>query len=250
VKLKLVSHGVLMDESWSHVGEVAESGHPHQQQIASRVLDDTSRWRVWEAEHGGFMQRISSQSVVDDQITALRRVSFAMIHRKALFEYLRANAGAGNGAGRSPGDGAGSNRARSHRLVLALFYDRRDPANALLSEHNAYLRSSCSHWCATHLGAQLMSDGIFLHPLEEYEELYSEYFHSFIRCALCRTPHPVIDEERLMLPHLKYRVDQLRRSILAAPRIHPEMMDEAQLRRVTGDTLRLPPPPDVQFAYN
>jgi hypothetical protein len=225
-----------MDESWSHVGEVAESGHPHQQQIASRVLDDTSRWRVWEAEHGGFMQRISSQSVVDDQITALRRVSFAMIHRKALFEYLRT--GTGNGEG------------RSHRLVLALFYERRDPANALLSEHNAYLRSACSHWCATHLGAQLMSDGIFLHPLEEYEALYGEYFHSFIRCALSRTPHPMIDEERLMLPHLKYRVDQLRRSILVAPRIHPEMMDEVQLRRVTGDTLRLPPPPEVQFAYN
>ena len=233
MKLKLLSHSLLMEESWTHVGAVAESGAPLQQQIASRVLDEPTRWRHWESEHSAFMHDVAGQPRAPDQLTALRRLAFTLIHRKALFEYLRASDGPG----------------RRRHQVLALFYEGRDPANALLAEHSTYLRAACSHWCATHLGSRLMGDGIFLEPIEEYETLYAEYFESYCRCALTRRDDPQLKEERSLLPFLKYQLDQRRRAILMAPRVAPEMLDDARIRKATGDTLVLPPLPahDVQL---
>lgn len=216
-----------MEESWSHVGAVAESGAPLQQQLASRILDDTTRWRHWESEHSSFMHDVAGQPQAQDQLAALRRLSFTLIHRKALFEYLRAKESLGT----------------QRHQVLSLFYEGRDPANALLTEHSTYLRAVCSHWCATHLGSKLMGDGIFLEPIEDYEALHAQYFESYCRCALTKKTDPHLQEERSLLPFLKYQLDQRRRSILMAPRIAPEMLDDAQIRKATGDTLVLPPLP-------
>ena len=218
-----------MEESWSHVGTVAESGAPHQQQVASRILNDTTRWRHWEAEHSTFMHDVAGQTRVHDQLAALRRLAFTLIHRRSLFEYMRAR-----------------EDVRRHRHeVLSLFYAGRDPANALLTEHSSYLRATCSHWCAMHLGSRLMGDGVFLEPIEDYEALYNEYFASYVRCALTKKGEqdPQLEEERSLLPFLKYQLDQRRRAILMAPRIAPEMLDDERIRKATGDTLVLPPLP-------
>ena len=212
-----------MQESWSCVDAVARDPPGFQQQVVSRILDDPARWRLWEAEHSGLMRGIASHRYAASQLTALRRTAFALIHRKALFEYLRAHQGLGT---------------QKHRL-MELFHANRSTYRALLMEHNIYLRSACSHLCSTHLGTQLMGDGVFQQPLEGYEALYSDYFQTYCHCALSQSTSEVVAAEAALLPYLKYELTQRRRAILMAPRITPETLRDAEIRRPTGDTVKL-----------
>ena len=203
MKLKLISHSVLMDESWSHVGDVAESGHAHQQQVASRILDDTSRWRHWEAEHGGFMHQIASQSAVLEQVAALRRVSFSMIHRKALFEYLRDHA----------------QRGAERRELIQHFHGQKSYSQAVVAEHGNYQRSVASLICIEHIGATLLLHQAFDEPLRRYEHRYSEYFRSYCDSYLAPATEDGdgSDSMRILLPHLKRDVLDERARLLALP---------------------------------
>ena len=53
------------------------------------MLDDLQAYRRWEAEHDRLMRSVANERNRMGQLVALRSAAFALIHRKALFEYLR-----------------------------------------------------------------------------------------------------------------------------------------------------------------
>jgi hypothetical protein len=218
-------HSRLMEESELRLAAAAKEGPPDDMLVASRILDHPMSYRVWEAEHDRLLRGVSEHSRLAPQMSALRSAAFALIHREAMFEYIRAT---------------GLTGAKRHRL-FALFYGARDYASSVISEHASFLRSRSSHLCAEHLATQLMRDSAFDEPMQLYQEWYGDYFRVFCDVALADTP-----EERLALapmealkPLLKHRLREARDSILKLPLVPSTVWREIEIRKATGETQKL-----------
>ena len=118
------------------------------------------------------MRSVSEQAKLERQVLALRRSTFSLVHRKALFRYLRDQHVVG---------------ARRRRL-FELFYGPRDYVCSVVAEHGNYLRSTSSYLCSRLLADELMHDGAMQGPLQVYEEEYADYFRIFCDIALAETP--------------------------------------------------------------
>jgi hypothetical protein len=210
-----------MLESGQRVEEVARTGNPHEQLVASRILECPAVWQVWENEHAGLMRTVSQQRRPPLQITALKSTCFSLIHRKALFEHLRKR----------------QVRGQARQQIVGFFYRNRSYGHALIAEHENYLRSACSYLCSSYVGSAVILDGVFLDPMQRYEELYAEYFQAYCEGFLssCEAAPPV----RALLPYLKYQITQQRLAVMAMPAITPAACRDAALRRPTGDTEKL-----------
>ena len=218
-------HSRLMEESQSRLEAAARAGPPEEMLVASRIVEHPTAYRLWESEHDRLIRTVSAHARLAPQIGALRAAAFGLIHRKALFEYLRSREITG---------------AKRHRL-FSLFYGSRDYANSVIAEHANFLRCSSSYLCTDHLAEQLMRDAAFGEPLQLYEEWYSEYFRVFCDVELAAT-----DAEKLALaplealkPLLKYRLKEARDSILALPQVPATVWREVEIRRATGETQKL-----------
>jgi hypothetical protein len=214
-----ISHAQLMRESTDRV-EIALHGHePHEQTVAGRILDDVGAWQRWESEHSGLMRRVADSGRLRDQLAALKQTAFQLIHRKALFEYLRDKAV----------------RGTARMRIITHFHPARGYSQAVVAEHGIYLRSSCSHFCASYIGGDVAQDLEFLEPMRRYEELYAEYF-----AAYCSVYFPAEGLERspqaALLPLLKQQLDETRRAFLDPRRERPRFSRELELRRRTGET--------------
>ena len=218
-------HARLMEESEARVEMAASFDSPADLLVASRLLEHPDAYRRWEAEHDRLMRAVSEPARLARQVVALRSTAFALVHRKAMFEYLRDRQLIG---------------ARRHRL-FTFFYGFRDYTNAVLAEHGNYVRCSSSYLCTQHLAERLMQDAAFDEPLRMYEQWYSEYFRAFCDVALAQT-----DEEKQAIapmdalkPLLKYQLAEARKAILEMPQMPAEDWREAQIRKPTGDTQKL-----------
>jgi hypothetical protein len=214
-----------MEESESCLAAVARAGSPDDMVLASRILDHPMSYRMWESEHDRVLRNVSVHSRLAPQMGALRSATFRLIHRTALFEYLR-----DRGLG-------GSKRRR----LFALFYGSRDYANSVIAEHASFVRSRSSQICLDHLAEQLMRDAAFEEPMQLYAEWYADYFRVFCDVALAET-----EEEKLALapvealkPLLKYRLREARDSILALPKVPATVWREVEIRKATGETQKL-----------
>lgn len=193
--------------------------------MASRIIEHPGSYRLWEAEHARILRGVSAHARLAPQIGALRSAAFALIHRKALFEYIRERRLSG---------------AKRHRL-FALFYGARDYANSVIAEHASFVRCSSSHICVDHLASQLMRDAAFEEPMQLYAAWYADYFRVFCDVALAETA-----EEKLALapaealkPLLKYRLREARDAILELPQVPSTVWREVELRKATGETQKL-----------
>ncbi len=193
--------------------------------IASRIVEHPTAYRHWEAEHDRLLRGVSTHTRLGAQIGALRSAAFTLIHRKALFEYIRDREVAGT---------------KRHRL-FALFYGTRDYANSVIAEHASFLRSSSSQICTDHLAEQLMRDAAFEEPMQLYQEWYADYFRVFCDVELAET-----EEEKQALapvealkPLLKYRLREARDAILRLPQVPTTVWREVELRKATGETQKL-----------
>jgi hypothetical protein len=193
--------------------------------VASRILKHPDAYRHWEAEHDRLMRAVSAQARLARQVTVLRSTAFALVHRRAMFEYLRDRHLTGS----------------KRRRLFALFYGCRDYTNAVLAEHGNYVRCSSSYLCAHHLAEHLMRDAAFDEPLQIYEQWYREYFRAFCDGELADT-----DEEKQAIlplnalrPLLKYRLGEARQAILAMPPTCEKDWHEVKIRKPNGDTQRL-----------
>ena len=218
-------HSRLMEESEARVEMAAHFDSPADMLVASRILHNPDAYRRWEAEHDRLMRAVSEQVRLPRQVVALRSTAFALVHRKAIFEYLRDRQITG---------------PRRHR-VFALFYGIRDYSNAVLAEHGNYVRCSSSYLCTYHLAEHLMQDAAFDEPLRLYEQWYAEYFRAYCDVALAETEEEkqAIAPMDALRPLLKHQLAQARQAILEMPQMPAQDWREAQIRKPTGDTQKL-----------
>jgi len=217
-------HARLMEESESRV-QMSAYLHTPADDAARRMLDSPETYRRWELEHGRLMHTVSDRGRLAEQITALRTAAFGLVHRRAVFAYLR----------------AGQITGGKRRRALALFYGCRDYTDAVLREHGKYVRCSSSYVCTHHLGEHLMQDAAFCEPLQLYEEWYAEYFRAYCGSELAETEeerHEAVALDALK-PLLKHRLVEARQAILAMPKSPDREWREVEIRKPNGDTQRM-----------
>src|SRR6202012_1502184 len=136
-------HSRLMEESEQCLAAAARAGPPEDMLFASRLLDHPVAYRTWEAEHDRLLRNVSSHVRLAPQMGALRQATFAVIHRTALFEYIRERSVSGV----------------KRRRLFALFYGAaRDYSNSVIAEHASFVRAHSSYICLGHLAEELMRD--------------------------------------------------------------------------------------------
>src|SRR4029077_5218666 len=141
MQLQGYRHARLMEESEWRVERATDSRAPADV-IASRVFETRDTYKSWCLEHDRLMRAVSSRDRIAQQVTALRTTAFTLLHRRAVFEYLRDR---------------GITGPKRHKL-FALFYGCRDYTNAVLAEHGNYVRCSSSYLCTHHIADELMHD--------------------------------------------------------------------------------------------
>lgn len=218
-----ISHTRLMRESTDRIQLALQSADVNEQLIARRILESPAIWSAWESEHSLLMRQLANCGVRQAQVAALKHATFRLLHGKALFQYLR----------RSEVRGAGRTQ------VMAHFRPGRNYQDAVVAEHNLYLRKACSYLCASHVGSEVIEDPSFHDPIQRYEQLYTEYFNVYCSSLV---DHPDADalSQQALLPLLKKQLNEYRWAILDLRRAQPFLRREADLRRPTGDTQRLP----------
>src|SRR5262249_34111099 len=151
----------------------------------------------WETEHSGLMREVANTGFKRTQAALLKKATFRLIHRKALFEYLRDQRVRGG---------------ERERIVLA-FHPSKDYSRSVITEHEVYLRKACSFLCTSHVGANVVHDPGFFDPMSHYQALYAEYFNIF-----CRVRFGTVsgDEEPQseLLPLLKFQLEECRKAIM------------------------------------
>ncbi len=220
-----ISHARLMRESTDRVQTALKSSDTSEQLIARRIFENPDVWSQWENEHSSLMRQLANCGVRRAQVAALKHANFRLLHGKALFQYLRSHAV----------------RGRARAQVMAHFRPGRSYQNAMVAEHNVYLRKACSYLCTSHVGSEVIEDPAFLDPMQRYEELYTEYFNLYCS-SLVESPdnEGAAVAQRSLLPLLKKQLNDYRWAILDPRRAQPFLRRDAELRMPTGDTQRLP----------
>jgi len=213
-----------MEESESRV-QMSVHLHSPADAAASHMLQMPEIYRRWAAEHDRLMRAVSDQARLPAQVTALRSTTFGLVHKRALFEYLRDRQLAGD----------------KRKRLLSLFYGCRDYTNAILMEHGHFMRCSTSYLCTHHLGQHLMEDAAFEEPMQLYEEWYTEYFRAYCDTELAdtETEKETVATLESLKPLLKHRLAEARQAILAMPKSPDREWREVQIRKPTGETARM-----------
>jgi hypothetical protein len=187
-----------MEESQRHLANAARHGAPSEERVATRILDDVRGYRRWEDEHATLMHRIAVERLPIVQKAQLLNISLSLIHRKALFEYLR------------------DERVRGIRReeVMAHFLSHRDYTSAVVAEHGRYVRSAASFLCSSHVGSHVMFDALFEAPLAEYEDLYASYFRAYCGAVLASDNDPVAKSMLPVVADLKGQIGEWRKALI------------------------------------
>ena len=199
----LISHSQLLKESERRLAAAGSSGIPHEEMIASRLLANAALYNRWEIEHGALLGRIALERRAGPRRAALISMCLTLIHRKALFEFLRESGLRGT--------------ARAdlvHRVLGSHEYSR-----LIVMEHSNYIRSAASYLCVQYLGVQVFRSSLFGLPLAEYEELYASYYQSCCETALLAADDPLTRYFHEVHASLKRQLS-LRRSILLRCALH------------------------------
>lgn len=189
----------LMEASERRLDAAMHSGIPAEELIACRIFDNPRDFSRWEAQHAGLMRRIVVAPGAVAQKCELLTASLALIHRKALFEYLQTSRLTG----------------RPRERLIEHFHATVDYRTAVISEHGNYLRSAASYLCSSHVGTRLMLDDIFGRPLLEYEQLYGDYFRLYCNTAIGEAGAVGAGSMRPLLAVLKRQVGAWRNALLA-----------------------------------
>jgi hypothetical protein len=199
VEFRRLSHDRLMEESQRGLANAALSGSPVEERVATRILDSARDYSRWEAEHATLMRRIAAERLPGVQKAQLLNISLSLIHRKALFEYLRDE----------------QVRGSRRQDIMAHFFSHRDYSGAVVSEHGRYVRSAASFLCSSHVGSKVMFDALFESPLAEYEELYASYFRTYCNTELASSHDALAKSMLPVLVDLKAQIGEWRKALIA-----------------------------------
>lgn len=189
----------LMEASERRLDAAMHSGIPTEELVACRIFDNPRDFGRWEAQHAGLMRRIVVAPGTVARKCELLTASLALIHRKALFEYLQ----------------AGGAKGRTRERLIEHFHATVDYRAAVISEHGNYLRSAASYMCSSHVGTQLLLDDIFGQPLLEYEQLYADYFRLYCDVIIAPAGDARAASMQPLLALLKRQVCAWRNALLA-----------------------------------
>jgi hypothetical protein len=232
VRVRVYKHARLMEESEWRV-EIAAGSDSADDLLVRRVLESPGVYRRWASEHDYLLRSVSSRARVEAQVVALRAAAMNLIHRLALFDYLRVRQLTG----------------RKRRRLFQLFYGNRDYSNAVLAEHGKYVRCSSSYVCAQYLAEHLMHDAAVAEPMQLYEERFAEFFRAFCDGELAETEaeRQAIEPLDALRPLLKFQLAEARTAILKMPLAPEKEWREVQIRKPTGQTQRLRALSDTGF---
>src|SRR5271170_7801074 len=217
-----VDHERLMRESTDRVESALRSDNPIEQLVASRLLESPATFRIWESEHSGLMRNVANTGFRRTQAALLKKATFRLIHRKALFEYLRDH----------------RVRGSARQRIVLTFHPTQDYARSVIAEHEVYVRKACSFLCTSHVGANVVHDPGFFDPMRHYQALYAEYFQIFCRAHF--GPASIeIEPLGALLPLLKFQLEEWRNALMNPQPEKEWLRREAELREPTGDTVRL-----------
>jgi len=188
-----------MEESQRRLANVVLAGPSTEERIATRLLENARDYRVWENEHATLMRRIAAERLPSVQKAQLLDISLALIHRKALFEYLREQ----------------QVRGVRRERIMAHFFSHRDYMSAVVSEHGRYVRSAASYLCSSYVGSNIMFDELFEGPLGDYEDLYAGYFRTYCNTVLVGDYNPVAKSMLPVLWDLKKQIGEWRKALVA-----------------------------------
>lgn len=194
-----LSHDRLMEESQRRLANAMLSGRPSEERIATRLLDSARDYGRWEGEHAALMRQIAAERLPVVQKSGLLNVSLALIHRKALFEYLRDE----------------QVRGARREEIMAHFHSHRDCNSAVIAEHGRYVRSAASYMCSSHVGSSVMFDSLFEDPLAEYEDMYASYFRTYCNLQFMRDDNEIAQSMRPVLVELKSQIGEWRKALIA-----------------------------------
>ncbi|MCC7462434.1 MAG: hypothetical protein IT480_08230 [Gammaproteobacteria bacterium] len=191
----------LMSESEAHLERLARGKQGPNVLVASRILDTPQEFRRWEGGHARLMRGVAGLSRRALQIRSLLSTTLALVHRKALFEYLRDR--------QVPGS--------ARRRLIGHFYGHNDYVQTLLAEHGNYLRSTASFLCTAHIGGGHLQVTTFDEPLQAYVQLYTEYFRTYCDSVLAARDDEAAENLEALLPYLKQEVLETRNQLLKRP---------------------------------
>ncbi|MEO8224991.1 MAG: hypothetical protein ABI661_09295 [Gammaproteobacteria bacterium] len=195
-----LTSGVLMDVSESWIEKIRWSGSAATRLVVDRLFDKPLFYRRWLSFHYDLMQKVAASDSQKEQLVRLRKTSFNLLHRQALFEHIRA---------------AGVAGADREALFSAL-HGSASYSRAVLTEHGRFLESNSSLYCTDYLEMAVMKDTAFSAALADYRRQYMEFFA--IYCSW------VIAEQRgqdyflaPVIPEMKKELLGMQRQILAMP---------------------------------
>ena len=181
----------------SHMAGGRDCGN-EQSVVAMRLMQHPGTYSDWEAGHSRLMQQVCQPPRLRAQIVRMRATTLRLIHRRAVFDYLRDRRITG---------------AQRHRYI-EIFYGPRDYASSLVVEHGHYIRSWVSASCSRFIGTAVLRDPAFEAPLAEYELFYTEYFQLFCDLQLSSAENVNFSCKKALLPLLKERCEQAREQLI------------------------------------
>ena len=148
-----------MNESEYALHNASDSSSPRELRIVDTVLQDGRLYRLWESRHADLLLPVAEYSHKKRQIVALRNAEVQLVHRRALFGYLRSNGVRGD----------------ERRRLFRIFHQTLDYDSAVLAEHRQYMLAVSSRISTDHL-IDIMNDPRSKSLPRQYEELYRRYF--------------------------------------------------------------------------
>jgi hypothetical protein len=212
-----------MRESTDRVQKALYSNNPNEQLVARRLLESPAAFQTWESEHSGLMRGVAT-GFWRTQAALLKKATFRLIHRKALFEYLRDE----------------RVRGSARRRIVVSFHPTQDYTQSIIAEHGLYSRKAGSFLCTSHVGGNVVRDPGFFDPLRRYQELYAEYFQIFCRTHF-GTDSADTAPQGVLLPLLKLQLEECRMAIMNPQPQTQWKVRAAKLRQPMGHALRLSP---------
>jgi len=195
-----LTSSVLMDVSESWIEQIRRSDSPDIRLVVDRLCDTPATYSRWLSFHYDLMKKVGASDTATEQLIRLRKTSFSLLHRQALFEHIRT------------ARVIGSDRA----ALFAAFHGSTSYAKAVLAEHGRFLESNSSFFCTDHLELSVLNDTAFGAALADYRTQYMEFFA--IYCDWVLAEHRGDDFSLApMIPELKTQLLGLQRRIMAMP---------------------------------
>ncbi|MDH5277243.1 MAG: hypothetical protein OEW88_12540 [Gammaproteobacteria bacterium] len=205
ISARLLTPGMLMDFSESRLDVLRYSGTDDERRVISRLLEQPSAYSRWGAFHYPLMQKVAATRNRREQLVRLRQTHFVLLHRQALFEYLRDSQVNG----------------RDREILFGAFYGTNDYSRAVVSEHQRYLQSNSSLFCADHLDIQLMRDTCFTSGFADYRLQYMEYFSLYCHCVIAESRGADYAMKSILLD-MKQRLAKSAAQLIALPEYQQE----------------------------